>query len=173
MTSLRPHRFFLIGFGLSLLTACASGPDRRSSDRDGPVGAQVIAQPISLYFAGLDSNQDKRVTRAELTAGLDQDWQRFDRPPSAVPFSNWALSAFGSKTARPSFISFDTDLDGTVTEDEFVARLTDAFDRLDQDDDGVLTREELITVMERSRRNQRGDQEERRLSGPPPGQTRR
>ena len=38
-------------------------------------------------------------------------------------------SAFGSKAARPSFVSFDTDLDGTLSETEFTSRLSDDFDR--------------------------------------------
>lgn len=110
----------------------------------------IRALPIALMFTAMDTNRDKRVTRAEARTGIEADWQSLS--PSitnkigAFKIQDWAEQTLGSKDARPSRLSFDRNLDNQVSGDEFSERLLAAFDKLDSDKDGALSRAELVFI---------------------------
>lgn len=145
------------------LTACASGPKRGGAQGQGgsPQTTAVSTHPIGLYFVEHDANQDRSTSREELDAGLKKDWATFDRNPSAALFQNWTREAFGSSSAMPTFLSFDSNLNGVVSQSEFETRLISEFNRLDRNGDGAIARSELIfNIRQRDRRSQSRDTDE-------------
>ncbi|GHA97721.1 hypothetical protein GCM10009069_20820 [Algimonas arctica] len=132
---------------LCSLTACASGPKRGGGPQGGGGGGQssgVFAHPVGLYFVGHDTDNNRVTTLTELDAGIKMDWAKFGRNPSATQFQSWSLNALGSGSAMPTFLSFDTNMNGVITESEFETRLIGEFNRLDKNGDGKLMRSELI-----------------------------
>lgn len=127
---------------LSCVTACASGP-KRGQGGSNQITA-VSTHPVGLYFVGHDANDDGVTSRAELDAGIKKDWAKFDRNPSATQFQSWTTKAFGSSSAMPTFLSFDTNMNGVITQSEFETRLVEEFNRLDKNGDGNIARSELI-----------------------------
>lgn len=158
---------------LVCLTACASGPKRGSSQGGGAQISAVSTHPVGLYFVGHDTNDDGLTSRAELDAGIAKDWKKFDRNPSATQFQSWTTKAFGSSAAMPTFLSFDSNMNGVVTKSEFETRLVGEFNRLDKNGDGNIARSELIFNVQQRRGNERseterGSGEGRQQGGRPP-----
>lgn len=125
------------------------------------IRGEIQARPIALMFAGMDVNRDKRVTREEAATAISADWLSLSPSMTnkigAFKIQDWALETLGSAEARPSRISFDRNLDNQVSGDEFEHRLLSAFDTMDEDKDGVLTRAELVYLSAaRIRREERG-----------------
>jgi hypothetical protein len=141
---------------LAGLTACASGPKRGGPQSGGTQFSGVTAHPVGLYFVGHDTDGDGVTSRAELGIGVKKDWAQFGRNPSATQFQSWSIKALGSSSATPTFLSFDTNLNGSVTQSEFETRLVSEFNRLDRNDDGRLARSELIFNIEARRGNGNG-----------------
>lgn len=144
-------------FALLLCTACASQPERRGPPPGGERGearashSGMVAKPIGLFLATLDSNGDLIVDEAELEAGIPQEWDRLSGADhaSALQFKAWSELALGSNDTLPSFIAFDRDLDGRFTIEDFDRRLRYEFERLDADSSGTLTRSELVSRLSR------------------------
>lgn len=163
-------KFFTLLLGAALLSACASQPD--TQDRRAERGERTEArgdrpdrpartsgtfiQPSALLFATMDSNQDKRITRAEMEAGAKSEWSGFDKNPGAIEFSKWSLETLGSTDAQPTFMSFDQDFNGVVYEAEFMTGLEQAFARMDKNGDNVLDRSEMIVAVQARQGNARG-----------------
>ena len=152
----RPTLFALPIFILAAagLTACASSPK--------PSGNQIAAvstHPVGLYFVGLDANDDGLTSLAELDAGIKADFAKFGGNPSATQFQGWTTDAFGSSAAMPTFLSFDSNLDGVVSAAEFKTRLVGEFNRLDKNGDGNIARSELIFNVQQRQRGPRADLE--------------
>ena len=152
------NHFSLLASSIILLvcTACASPPDRRGpppGDR-GKAGANfsgMAARPIGVFLATLDRNQDAIVDTAELDRGITHEWNRLSRSDqaSALEFDAWSAVVLGSKNTLPSFITFDHDLDGRFTREDFAKRLRFEFERLDVDNSGTLVRSELLFKISR------------------------
>lgn len=150
-----PLRAGLLAFAATSLTlsACATKQDRRGpppergerSERPAKSSGTFL-QPIAVVFAGMDSNNDKTVSRAELQVGTTAEWATFDRNPSAAYFAQWSLKNLGSTDAMPTFMSFDKDFNGVVTEREFSEQLETSFERLDKNNDGRLERSEMLVA---------------------------
>lgn len=163
-----------------LLSACASGPDRRPQRGEGRSGGEpsfegYAAKPIALLFAGMDTNGDLQTSGAELIDGIAIEWTRIASKPAigALEFGTWAEIALGSREALPSFISFDRDLNGRLSELEFDDRMRAEFAQLDKNTDGVLERSELAFRIARQNRDQQGGQQQQQRGGqdgrrPPP-----
>lgn len=158
-----------IGF---LLTACASKPDRRGppNGERGNVGATysgMAAKPISLLFVSMDSNQDTFIDGGELERGLEREWLRLTPSSNAkaLDFENWSLAALGAKDTLPSFIAFDRDLDGSISQEDFYKRVRIEFDLADADNNGVLTRSELLFRVSRPSRDRTSSPEGERSRG--------
>lgn len=144
-----------------LIGACASGPDKRpprGGERGGGEASYegYAAKPIALLFASMDQRQDSEIDGADLRAGIAREWRHLSSAPrvGALEYGAWADVALGSAEALPSFISFDRDLNGELSELEFDDRLRAEFAELDKNSDGVLDRSELIF---RIARPSRGD----------------
>ena len=73
----------------------------------------------------------------------------------AITFRSWSESALGSTEAVPTFLSFDQNLNGTVSADEFEIGLMREFDRMDENMDDSLSRSEMVfTIQERRQSRQ-------------------
>lgn len=141
------------------VAACSSGPGAHSrppgggmdgSSFQGRGGGGLIgpvARPISLLFAGFDTDFDMIVTRAEAQSASDDLWRRLsagEADISAIRMTDWLVEAFGSEDAQPSVIAFDNNFDGRVSRAEFDTRLKAEFGVLDKSGDGTLSRAELV-----------------------------
>lgn len=170
----------LVALSALALTACAGGPQkgpRGGGERGGgDTGFEgYAAKPVALLFAGMDQNDDLTVSGDELISGIDREWERLATAPAigALEYGRWATSTLGSADALPSFISFDRDLNGRISELEFDDRLRAEFSDLDKDQNGVLDRAELIFRVTRPSRGQQGGQQSQGRGGqdgrrPPP-----
>ena len=151
-----------------LISACANGPDRRPP-RDGDRGSGqnsfegYAAKPVTLLFVSMDRNNDVRISGDELVSGIDREWGDLmtRHPIGALEYGEWSAATLGSPDALPSFISFDRDLDGRLSELEFGDRLRAEFADLDKNSDGQLDRSELIFRIARPTRQQQGGQQGR------------
>ena len=117
-------------------------PDSGSSRLIGP-----IARPVALLFIDWDVNSDRTVSSDELLAGISYDWDQLsggEVSVSTFALTEWATTVLGSPDAQPSYIAFDTNLDGRLTTREFSDRFRDEFSHLDRDGSGTLTRSELV-----------------------------
>ncbi|MEP6343737.1 MAG: hypothetical protein ABJ275_10515 [Maricaulaceae bacterium] len=152
-----------------MVSACASQPEQRGSDRGeraergerGPRaqarGSGTFMQPVAALFIGMDSNQDKIISRAELESGVSNEWSSFDRNPSATYFALWSENTLGSTDALPNFLSFDKDFSGVISKDEFSDQLTTHFNGMDKNKDGNLGRSEMIVAFQARSGNSRGN----------------
>jgi len=144
-----------------ILSACASKPERRGPPggdrseagergergaRGKPQGSGTFLRPVAALFIGMDSNKDKVITLAEVDAGAASEWASFNGSPSAIYFNDWSLVNLGSADAMPSFMSFDRDFSGVISESEFSAQLRRQFTQLDKNKDGELTRSEMLVT---------------------------
>lgn len=133
------------------LSACASKPDRRGPppDREGRQGggaqsSGTFMQPVAALFSSMDINRDKRISMDELQAGSQAEWAGFAQRPSATYFAQWSIENLGSTDAMPTFMSFDRDFNGVISEAEFSSQLEREFRRLDKNADNMLDRSEMI-----------------------------
>jgi EF hand len=181
MSSRPAKSTLLIVAGLSLVAACASPPrsgpsgnGRDGGDRPHPARAQGLsAPPVAVLFVSMDTDRDHLVSREEVDAGIDHEWQALAGPDaprqSAVQMSNWSAETLGDQNALPSPIAFDSNLDGTITKLEFRARLIDTFDQMDRDQDGLLSRAELLAAPRTTDSGERAMPQDNQRRGPPPG----
>ena len=162
--------FLLLAVSALTLSACATKNDRRGppdrGDRaergDRPARSSgTFLQPIAVVFAGMDANNDKVISRAEMQGGVSSEWAAFDRSPSAAYFSQWSLKNLGSTDAMPTFLSFDRDFNGVISQGEFAEQLERSFGRMDKNGDGRLERSEMLIAFnaaEGQRSRQGGEQ---------------
>lgn len=111
--------------------------------------ATVVAEPVALFFAGLDADRDGRTTRAEVKDGIDQltkGTAGWSNGLGYLAYSDWAERYLGSRTAVPTPFEIDRDGDNKLTIAEFTARIDAIFTRFDTNKDGALTRAELLTI---------------------------
>lgn len=136
---------------LLLCTGCTSQKDRRpppgvEQARPAASHAGIVARPIGLLFATMDTDRNTYVDAAELADGIALEWERLSGggKVGALDFEPWSMAVFGSSNTLPSFIVFDRDLNGVLTPAEFEDRLRDEFGQLDKDGNGMLDRSELV-----------------------------
>ncbi len=146
---------------LTFLAACTSTPERGDPppDRQPAQNSGVFVKPVGLLFASMDTNADMIISAEELTLGTKAQWSKFDRNPSAAYFTEWSQKSLGSTDAFPTFLSFDGDLNGVVTEIEFSDRLRQEFANMDKNKDGQVTRSEMLVTFEAPRGRQRGGEQ--------------
>lgn len=155
-----------------LLSACASKPDRRGppNGERGNAGATytgMAAKPIGLLFVSMDSNEDTFLDGGELERGIEREWLRLtpSSNATALDFENWSLAALGARDTLPSFIAFDRDLDGSISQEDFSKRVRIEFDLADADNNGVLSRSELLFRVSRPSRDRTSSPEGERPRG--------
>lgn len=136
---------------LMALSACASKPDRRGppTDRESRQGSRAqssgtFMQPVAALLSLMDTNRDKRVSLEELKSGSQAEWSGFSQRPSATYFAQWSIENLGSTDAMPTFMSFDRDFNGVISQTEFSSQLEREFKRLDKNADSMLDRSEMI-----------------------------
>ena len=131
------------------------------TERGGPSErGRAIIEPISLFFASIDSDGDAIVTETELDEAIKTEWDSFGVRPRALQFMDWSLKTFGSADISPRFLSFDSNFDSVISETEFASRLTAEFLRLDKNGDGRLERSEMIRSFRGDPQQSRGGNEE-------------
>lgn len=141
-----------LGCALAAAACAHSGPPRQG--RGGPAGdaGGFVAQPIALVMSDFDADHDRTITRDELEAGAAAAWRELDEngDGDATPFEleAWQARALGSTEATPGRVTFDRNLDGRITEEEFLAALRNQFQRLDADGNAALARAELVRLVE-------------------------
>lgn len=111
-----------------------------------------------------DENNDGVLTRQEFDAGRDTNFARLDANNDGQLTREERRAERGEHRGRRggrhgggmhSLERADANNDGNVTRDEFLARPTQMFDRLDANDDGV------ISTAERPQRRERAEGERR------------
>jgi Ca2+-binding EF-hand superfamily protein len=113
-------------------------------------------EPHGLFQA--DANNDGTLTRQEFDAGRDATFARLDaNNDGALSREEMRAMREGHRGHRRGggmhgLTRADANNDGNITRDEFLARPLEHFDRLDANDDGVISAAE---------RPQRGDRAER------------
>lgn len=147
----------ILALGALTITACASQPEPGGRD-GGPRGERwggsyqggIIARPLALLLTGMDANGDYRVSGQEVAEGVEAEWANLsqgDRTVSALKHGAWAKIVLGSEEAMPNSIAFDTNLNGQITKLEFGDRLRAEYARLDKDEDGFVTRAEMVSEL--------------------------
>lgn len=166
---------------LLLAAGCASGPPGPPGGPDGPPGAgrggqlqeSKITRPVALFFTSLDTNDDFIVSKSELDDAIPREFGRADTDQSGVltgfEMADWCALVLGDKEAQPDLRAMDNDLNYTVTEHEFAVALRHEFNRMDRNQDGFLTRAEMLTDAPRMQMGAPGGQQ----GGAPSGGGRR
>lgn len=158
----RHHRVLapVLCLGLTImLSACASRGPGHGPPPEGGLGPRgggemltgKVAKPIGLLFTSMDVNDDYLITRAELIQGSLTEWQKLDPDQNGevmpIGLNTWSEKALGGTDVLPNRLSFDTDLNGGVTQLEFLSRIELEFEQLDKDGNDILTRTELLYAL--------------------------
>lgn len=127
------------------------GEQGLDADKDGFVTRQEFAAPLDRAFAGMDKDGDSKLSKEEMEAGhgpAGQGGPRVMRWTSGDVARGLETSLEGGERDVHVFTlngaaahdgpALDADNDGRVTEDEFLARLREAFRRMDKDGSGAL-----------------------------------
>ena len=175
MTRMNAGALLLAG----LVAGCASGPP--GGPPEGPGGPPgeghggalqeaKIARPVALLFTSFDTNDDLVVSKDELAAAIPREFANADADQSGVltgfEMVDWCTRALGDKEAQPDLRAMDNDMNYTVTEHEFAVALNHEFDRMDFNQDGQLTRAEMLMNAPRMQMGGPGGQQ----GGSPQGQ---
>lgn len=144
---------------LAFLMSLGAGVSPADATRDGTAG-RVLSLPVGLMVSGWDDDGDHLITEAEWSTGTSREW-RMALPGdaealSALSFQDWAERAMGTRHPMPGFQAYDADFNGSITAEEFAAQMDAMKTRLDRDNDGQITRSELVFELP-ARRMQQGE----------------
>ncbi|MET4595936.1 hypothetical protein ACVKSY_002623 [Sphingomonas sp. PvP107] len=110
----------------------------------------IFAEPAALFIAACDGENDARVTQPELNACLARSFATAEGASTGkigyISYADWSLKWLGDRNALPSPFEVDRDGDNAITLVELQARFAQFFSRFDRNRDGVLVREELLTI---------------------------
>lgn len=121
-----------------------------------PEGVKVVS-PGALVFASFDSNFDGRITREEITAGAQRAFKAADRSGDGAitgfEQTDWATSMGDAAGVLANAMTFDVDLDRSVTLTEFTTGLQRMADLI-ADDTGAVRFTDLVQPLNRASDNQ-------------------
>lgn len=111
-----------------------------------------------IRLGAADADGDKQVTRAEFEALRAEEFSYRDRDgdgaialadlsPTRQRLADMAGDSEG-RLGRGMLARLDEDKDGRVTREEFMTAPSPTFDRLDANDDGVVTGEEIDAALQ-------------------------
>ena len=134
---------------LTLMLASCSAPSRHWS----PVEQSRQPDLHAPYVLMLryDANNDGKITRAELEAGLRQDFRKADTnhdgrlDADEVRVENQRRIRMDQSNAIPLI---DWNHDGYVDFEEFAAPMRSLFEQYDADEDGIVTLQEMHIRLE-------------------------
>ncbi len=165
---------FLFGFaGLALLVGAGAAPalaqdiDRvdRITGTTGPGGSfrppedVKVVTPGALVFASFDANLDGIISNAEIASGAARAFMIADRNGDGAitgfEQADWAAAMGDATGVLANAMTFDVDLDRSVTPSEFASGMQRIAGQI-ADDEGVLKYTDLIQPL--NRQNQQVDQ---------------
>jgi len=123
------------------------------TNNDSAVTRQEFDTNHTARFATLDTDRDGQLSREEMHAGRDQ--RRGERHEPTRGDHHGHPDGHGPEDA-------DANNDGAITREEFLARPSEMFARLDANSDGVISADERP---QRGDRGVRGDRPERDANG--------
>jgi Ca2+-binding EF-hand superfamily protein len=131
-------------------TTPAQGPERgvsrlfeADSNNDGVLTRQEFDASRATHFTRLDADNNGQLSREEMRAMRGERGGR------------------GHRGGGHQLTRADANSDGNITRDEFLARPIAMFDRLDADNNGVISAAEQPQRRERGDRQARGERRER------------
>lgn len=141
--------------GLAALAACASGG--RDGANNEPIRAILSAD--ALMFVSFDADDDLTTSAAEIEAGLAREFTRGDTNADGslqpLEFQNWSGTALGGSQMGPYRLDFDRNVDNVITREEFDTEIRARSRDYDTNEDGALTRPELVRLVGQARQPQR------------------
>lgn len=117
-----------------------------------PEGVKVVS-PGALVFASFDSNFDGHITQDEISAGAQGAFKAADRSGDGLitgfEQTDWAASMADAAGVLANAMTFDIDLDRSVTLAEFTAGLKRIATQV-SGEDGVVAFGDLVQPLNRS-----------------------
>lgn len=156
---------WILALGALSLAACASsGPREREHQT-----VRALLSADAMMYASFDSDNDLRVTNAEIEAGITREFARADTSHDgslqALEFAAWSNAALGGNLTAPYRFDFDRNVDNIITAEEFRTEILARAHDYDANNDGVLTRDEFIRQLNQTR----PPDMQRRIQGGIPG----
>ncbi len=137
-------------FAVMALAGCVTGG---GGPRSEPVRALLSAD--AMVFVSFDANNDLVVSEEELTAGLTREFARADTNGDGqlqpIEFQNWANVALGGGQIGPFRLDFDRNVDNVITREEFENEFRARFRDYDSDENGSVSRPELVRLLGQAR----------------------
>jgi hypothetical protein len=164
---MRSRSMAVLVLAAAAVAGCASGSEGRRVE---PLRALLSVD--ALVFSGFDSDDDLRISAAEIEAGIAHEWARADANHDAslqpLEFQNWSTTVLGGGQTPPYRLDFDRNVDNAISAEEFRAELLARAHEYDTDEDGALTRADLVRQLNATRAAP-PDRERRQRGRPPPG----
>ena len=130
--------------------------------------------PEVFLFLEYDADHDHRITKDELKSAIDTSWRQLAKGRSSVSLielRDWLTTVYGAPSVDFGPLDFAPEGASVVTRESFAATLTRRFEILDVNQDGVLEREEFVTLRQPMRDGRSGGgMAPGGMMGPPGGQ---
>ncbi len=154
----KPAFLAALGAVLLLPAAVVQGQQRPPASANGQLDPCLAAAgaigrsatPVALLMVGFDSDGDAHLSRAELAAGIADQFKRADSDGDGqlglIELASWSRTWLGSENVKPGRFDFDRNADDRISAEEFQTELTRHFNLFDTDRDGSVTRAELLSI---------------------------
>jgi EF hand len=153
----------------ALLAGCASAGGDRGAEHE---AAQFLMSADVLLFTDFDADHDRRITIAEIEAGLPDVFARADANHDGVlqpvEFATFSADTMGGMQMPPYRLEFDRNVDNEITSEEFRTELLARAKEYDRNEDGVIVRAEFVRPAPGAGALRRMPAVQPR-NGPPPG----